>query len=472
MSDLAPILWATKTTEDRSKWATGEKLTNCQLQPNPEGSKSPFKIVGRPGLKLWSTYGVGGIRGVFFAFDRLFVVSGNELYIVSSDKSSVMIGAVPGGDAVSMIANETHVGIATNLGLYNATIAAIANTDGQFYGPSCYQDGYGILPLTGTAQYFLTGIDDMTSVNPLDFDSVDTFPDKVLASKSLNRQLVHFGETAIEQFYNSGDAYFPFRRSDGGTIQVGCRAAWSVVQMQDVLVFLANDNSVRIVAGNQCKVVSTPGIEKWISERITPEKARGLSYRLEGQEVYCLNFPDGSISYNFTTNLWSTLESWGETRWRAECTAISDGHYVQPWGYDLVGDFENGNIYELDPDFYYDENGVGAPDWIVRNLYSTPIHANGNRLIMDELRIDCEMGVGNVIAPGDDPQFIIDWSDDGGNTWSTSIQVSAGLIGEYTRRASINSLGQFYNRTLRLQFSDPCKLTILGAWARLRVCDG
>ena len=132
MSDLTPILWATKTTEDRSKWASGEKLVNCQLQPNPEGSKSPFKVVGRPGLKLWSTYGAGGIRGIFFAFNKMFVVSGNELYVVSSDKSSVMIGAVPGGGPVSMIANETHVGIITNLGFYNATVAAIVNTDLQF----------------------------------------------------------------------------------------------------------------------------------------------------------------------------------------------------------------------------------------------------------------------------------------------------------------------------------------------------
>jgi hypothetical protein len=366
-----------------------------------------------------------------------------------------------------MIANQTHVGIVTPFGFYNATIAALALTDANAYTSACYQDGYGILTIGD--QFYITGLDDMTTIDPLDFTSVDTFPDQVKSGVSMNRNVTMFGDTAIEQYYNSGDAAFPFSRVPGGTIQVGCMSGASVTQMQDVIGWLANDFSVRLLAGNSHKTVSTPGVERWLKARNNPAECRGLSYRMEGHEMFALNFADGSMAYDLATDRWHDLESDGQPRWRAECTPISDGHYIQAWGQDFVGDYANGNIYTLDLTAPYDEVVPGTLGTMTRTMYSMPLHAQGRRVRLDELIINGEMGVGLAAGTGSDPEFCIDWSDDGGNTWSNQVLVTAGKIGEYTQQARISRLGMFRNRILRISIGDPVKFVNFGAFARMEV---
>src|SRR5574343_87733 len=466
MPGWSPILWAKQTAKDRSGAATLEQLLNCFVQKNPAGSPQPFKILPIPGLKYWSNYGAGPIRGTWYALGRLFVVSGNELYVVASDKSSVMIGAVPGGGPVHMMSNETHVGIATNLGFYAATTAAIVNVDGVHYSTAVYQNGYGILSEFGTDRWFLTGLDDMTTIDPLDYTNADELPDKLKGNATLSNEVYAFGEKSAERYYLSGDQYFPFTKISGGAIPVGCISGDSIVTAQKVIGWLAEDYSAHIVAGGQEQLISTPGIEKWIGARLNPSDVRGVTYRLEGHESMVWNWQDGSIAYDLSNGLWHERKSWAENRWRVD--TCSDA-----FGKKLVGDFESGNVYELDPNTVYEENGAGVKEWIVRTMQPGPITSGADRVFMDELYIDCEMGVGlGVPGTGFDPKWSLQWSDDDGNTWSNIVEASAGKSGEYALRATFNRLGSFTkSRTLRLMCSDPVRMAVCGAFARLGVGD-
>ena len=80
-----------------------------------------------------------------------------------------------------------------------------------------------------------------------------------------------------------------------------------------------------------------------------------------------------------------------------------------------------------------------------------------------------ESGVGAVTGTGNDPQAMLQFSDDGGKTWSseTWAKTNIGAIGEYLTRVQWNRLGMFRQRQFKLTISDPVKVVILGAYAEI-----
>jgi len=62
-----------------------------------------------------------------------------------------------------------------------------------------------------------------------------------------------------------------------------------------------------------------------------------------------------------------------------------------------------------------------------------------------------------------DPQAMLDWSDDDGRTWSNEHWASMGPIGDYSRRAIWRRLGRSRNRIYRLSITDAVKRVVIGA---------
>jgi len=62
---------------------------------------------------------------------------------------------------------------------------------------------------------------------------------------------------------------------------------------------------------------------------------------------------------------------------------------------------------------------------------------------------------------GQDPQILLDWSDDHGRTWSNQLSASMGKVGEYTKRVKWFRLGQSRDRIFRITISDPVKRVII-----------
>jgi hypothetical protein len=131
-------------------------------------------------------------------------------------------------------------------------------------------------------------------------------------------------------------------------------------------------------------------------------------------------------------------------------------------GVHLVGDYVNGKVFTLNDD-YYSDNTVE-----ITRLRSSPHMGSGmKRIFCKSLQLDMEVGVGLVSGQGSDPQVMLDWSDDGGHTWSDEAWTSAGGqvggIGEYSTRVLWRRLGSFRDRIFRFKITDPVKVTILDA---------
>jgi hypothetical protein len=239
-------------------------------------------------------------------------------------------------------------------------------------------------------------------------------------------------------------------------MHIGCGAAASLVSMPEGIAWLDNFYRVVLCAGYAPAQISTPAIEYAFQGYATKSDAIAYSYKQEGHTFYVITFPTESRTwaYDLTTGFWHTrVSGTGSGRHRGNCFAYFNGK-------NLVGDWQNGNIYELDLDTYTDVGGA----YIVAKRACQAIHSGKNRMFHHVLELDMETGVGLVTGHGSDPQVCLDWSNDGGHTWSNEHWTTMGAIGTYTTRARWSKLGSARQRVYRVTIDDPVKRVIIGAY--------
>jgi hypothetical protein len=134
-------------------------------------------------------------------------------------------------------------------------------------------------------------------------------------------------------------------------------------------------------------------------------------------------------------------------------------------GKNYIGDFQNGNVYELSYDDFTDN---GNP--VRRIRVGSHIHGDRKRLFFPKVELDFERGIGqgNPAVAGEqgvDPQLMLQWSSDGGFNWSGEAWRSPGPAGVYRQRAKFHRLGQSRDRVFKLTVSDPNKFVLISATA-------
>lgn len=455
MSQWVPVPLSVHSYRAASVPASAQKLLNMYMEPLPEGSKGQALLLPTPGLTTFVEVGDGPIRGLHTMGSLLFVVSGGELYTVGTDGTTALVGDVDGVRQCHMTDNGTHVGIAADDFVYAATESSIAVVVAQRMSAATYQDGYGIFSAEGGEQFYLTGLDDMTTIDALDFSTADAFPDNIVGLISDHRELAIFGKETTEFWYNSGNASFPFQRIPSGFIERGCRAAGSIAKADHRIAWLGDDLGVYATAGYQPQRISTPPIELLIRETADPSAAMAFTYTQSGHTFYVLSFATLTVVYDFLTGRWHERETYGAGRWQAHHHAVLNG-------VNIVGDFEAGVLYEIDPDAHADGDIVAQ-----RIFTSSVLNGDGHRVIMDEVLLEAEAGVGNTSGDDTDPSVIIDWSDDGGFTWGNQREALLGAIGEYGTRVNWTRLGAFHQRILRFSARADVKVAVTGCKARI-----
>lgn len=109
-----------------------------------------------------------------------------------------------------------------------------------------------------------------------------------------------------------------------------------------------------------------------------------------------------------------------------------------------------------------------APRLIRRVRQSPHLSDELGWLFFHQFQLDLDVGRGLVTGtPGTDPQVMLQWSDDGGHTWSDEHWVSAGRLGRYRHRAIWRRLGRSRKRTWRVAVADPVPWRIVDAWIQV-----
>lgn len=449
-----------------------QRCVNLYPEMNDLGTgkeREVASLVSTPGLRLLLTLPESPVRGIHAAANGdLFAVAGNKFYKISSGWVATELGSLSTSTGfVSMADNGIQVMAVDGTYGYKVTIATevfAQITDPDFSGADLvtYQDGYFLFNKIGTDEMGFSGINDVT-FDALDFATAEGSPDDLVGVISCSQNVYLLGSQSTEVFYNSGDADNPFQRIQGAIIDVGCAAPHSIAAMGGSVYFIGGDKGGRGIVyrtqGYQAVRISTQAIESVIrgisADDLTSAKA--WTYQQGGHQFYCLNLPgaDSTWVYDASTGLWherTYLDLWGLERHRADCHALAHGENV-------VGDYENGKIYALDPDSYTD-NGTA----IVRMRTAPHLSKSLVRLFHTAFQLDMETGVGlDGSGQGSNPKAILQWSDDGGHTWSNERWASIGAMGARLTRAIWRRLGSSRDRVYRVTISDPVKVVLIGA---------
>lgn len=100
----------------------------------------------------------------------------------------------------------------------------------------------------------------------------------------------------------------------------------------------------------------------------------------------------------------------------------------------------------------------------IRRVRRSPHLSNEQkRIFYPGLEIDLQRGIGNVAAPGVNPQVMLRISRDGGETWGPETWMSAGRLGEYTKRVLARNLGYGRDVVFEVIVSDPNNWNLIAA---------
>ena len=437
------------------------------------GQKAIF--IGTPGLRNITTLSDQPIRAVYSVSNqtRMFIIAGSTVYtttdLLTFTQLSGSLLTSTGNIVVSDNGNQV-VFVDGQYGYYIdlSTITSVVNiVDDNFY-PSdfvTFQDGYFIFTQTGTNIFFLSDLYTVSFL-PLNQTAKTGNSDLLTAAISVNRQLYLLGKDTLEIWYNAGQSgSSPFARQDGRFSQIGCISANSISILGEQFFWLGSNAQgggiVYTLEGSLPKRVSTHAVEYSIQNTGTDlSTATSFAYQQEGHYFYCLNVPGLNYTwvYDMVTQQWAKRQTYANgipNRWYAEShCVINDTH--------IVGDYQSGNVYILDLDYYMDND---LPKYYIRQ---TPhVSSNLARVFYKLLEIDFQFGIGNNDEPN--PIVTLYTSSNGGKTWSNPLSVSLGKIGQWTTRARWHRLGYARDRVFKVVITGKTKIQMLQALLDIEV---
>jgi len=457
---------ATNSYPSASKPLSIQRLVNFYAETEPPDAKSKIALFQRPGLRLWKNFNsANGIRLLYPMGGSLYVVWATNVYRVDSGGNETLLGtinstfgAVYGADNGTQL---TIVTVSDSLGYVATSTTLVQITDPDFLGAVAvsYIDGYNAFIKPSTDIWFISNLNDALNYDGFDAASAESQPDGLVGMISAYRELWLFGSTSTEVWYNSGDPDFPFERISGGVLERGCSAQGSINKADNSVLWLGDDLILYRSNGYNPQRISNHGMEDAMQGYSTVADAQSFVFAQRGHTFYVLRFPTANACWVFDFST-GALQEWQSG---VSGDAFNVNGYAKAFGLDLVGDADAAKIYVLDPDVYADD---GAP--IIRQAVSPPYQADTLRSIMDSFELDMEVGVGLTTGQGSDPQVMLDFSDDGGNTFSYQRTRTIGRIGNYRTRVRFLRLGSFRQRSIRVSVSDPVSVTIYAAAVNIR----
>lgn len=447
----------------KSSTVTAQRHVNLYCEITPEGEKNRIAFYGTAGTTLFTDdNGDTPIRGWIAVGALLYYVHRGTFYQINNAgvrTSRGTLNTTTGrvdltyDGAVILMVDGTNGYTYT---IASTTFAQIVDADFPNGSNTCdWLDGQFIADDGSGSDAFYVSPDG-TNWDALDFATAESSPDGLIRVFVDHGQLLLFGEGTTEPWGSVGAADFPFAPIKGAISQFGLAARWSLSPYNDSLAFLAKNAmgqvQVMMMEGNAPRPISSPEIDYLINGYATVSDATAFSYLMGGHPFYQINFPSAMKSwlYDGSTGMWTELEyGLNGERHRGEMQA---NFIDRP----LIADYENGNIYELDQNVYTDN---GEP--IAREIVTRHFFAGNRRVVIDELYVDMEVGVGLTSGQGSNPQVMLQISKNNGKTWGSELWKSIGELGDYLHRVVWRRLGEAYDWLFKMRVTDPVKVVFV-----------
>lgn len=494
----------------KSITANAQRCVNLYPELNPPANQSPVPVTHyqTPGLTLLNQPSIPGQARCLYRASNgaLYYVIGSRVYFVTPLWQLNFLGSINSTTGqVRMADNGIDVIIVdgtTDGYTVDLTTNAFAQiTDPNFVGSRLadYMNTYFLLAKPDQNVFYFSNSNDVT-FDPL-FEAAKTgWPDPIQGVITMHREVWLIGTLTTEVWYNSGAADTPFEALPGAFIEHGCIAPYSICK-QDLSVFwLTQDlqGQALVVKGTgyQAIRISNHALENEISTYGTINDAIGFTYQQEGHVFYMLTFPSANKTwcYDVATEQWHErmwLDANGnENRHRANCCAFA-------YGKNVVGDWENGNLYFFDPENFTDN---GMPISRIRQF--PHLLNNMKRVMYRQFIADVQIGTEEdtqvvfenpyfletedavyaietedgdfYLQPEDtvetlvpvpiEPAIFLRYSDTRGASWGNRMAQSLGNTGEYYTTPQWQRLGYARDRVFELSWSAPVKTALNAAY--------
>jgi hypothetical protein len=436
-------------------------------------ARSQYVLQSYYGLKNFKIQAGAADRGMIKNQGKLYKVTDTTLYEVASDGTHTSLGTIPGSNRCILSAMGADIIIVNGSGnayLWDDSASSLLTiTDSDLGNPNgvavlnnqaIYDDGAG-------QGWVVSDVGDASSIDGLNNANAESFSDDLVIPYAYRETLYQMGTETIELWWNSGQGNPPFDKIQGAVINQGLGAKYSVADNPDFIFYFGSDNQFHTLTGGTSAVdtvISTPAMAKQFQDYRVTNDCIGWTMRLEGQWFYVATFPVENVTWVYPVG--GEWFQWGT----GNSGRIRANSYVNIFGKHLVGDFDSGNIYELDAETYTD-----VDETIIRTRDSAPIHGglfqqDGLAFEMNRLEFFLETGVGNISGQGSNPFLMISVSRDGGKTFGTERFVRVGKLGERVK-VETGSFGRFEQTcVIRIRVSEPIFWSIYGAKAELEFC--
>lgn len=456
----------------RSKTAANERTINMYPEiVEARSGKNIINLYRKPGLQLFCTLPTGPVQAMYELNGRSWALSGNTVYELFANGTFAARGTVTApsaGTYAGMVANSANQVFVVSppngfiLDISANTLTEITSSGFLGAQTGTMMDGYFVANQGGTAAFSVSNQQDGLTWSGLNQQSTQDYPDNLVAVDNLVHYLALFGQNRSEVYYNTGSNSTIFARYEGSYQYQGLAAPWSRAYLDNTIFYLGRSFTgtgvVFKLEDFTPKRISDHSLENAIQDYPTVDDAVAYAYEEDGHFFYVIHFPSANPTlngplgatwvYDVTTEKWCERGFYDTTigAYRAEIGRF----HAFAFDMHLVGSYLNGKIYQQSLDFPTDD---GAS---IRWMRQAPhLYDSNVRIFYHQLILDMQVGSAPASGQGSDPKISMQYSDDGGNTWSFEVTQGIGKLGEFRKRVTFNRCGFARDRIFRIFGTDP-----------------
>jgi hypothetical protein len=458
----------------QSPLADSERTINFYPENSEDtDSTTDMSLYPTPGVRV-VTAGTISPGFAHAAFDgREFAVFGNQFVEISQAGVRTVRGAVTLGDTPATLSYNGKAGqqvlvtAGRNAYIYNTVTNAftqVAALNG-IATMGDMLDGYFLVMAASTSTWYFSNLNDGLTWNTgVNFVKRSAASDPWVALKVVGKFIWLLGSDTSEVWYDAGTFPLPFAPYAPTIIPFGCVAPFSPEVLNGVLFWVGSDHDILMASGFSPQVISTYGLSNVLTGYSTLADAVGDSYTSRGHGFYMASFLSGNVThcYDMNTQLWHERDTWisEESRY----TAWRPRFHAEVFNEHRMLDSSGSAVYTMEESVTTD-----VDERSIRRLRRSPcMYKDNERIFVDGLELEMEIGLGTSNAPADNPQVMLRQSMDGGKTWGIEHWRSAGKIGEYGKRVRWNRCGAGRRRVIEISTTDGIPWRILGMNAEVR----
>ena len=413
-----------------------------------------------------------------------YVVIGPTVYFVAANGALIFIGSIP-DRASQVIMADNGLAVVLVDGVEGWAIDMTSNAFGAIIDPSFYGADYVVFLDTffvfnrpDTNQFYISlSMVDYTlltagiAFDPLDIAAKSGSADNIVGIATTHKELWLIGELTTEVWIGTGAADFYFQLQQGAYIDHGCGAQFSIVSADIATFWIMQDKQgsgiIVKAAAYATEEISTPGIVADLKRMVTFSDCVATVLQYDDHLFVVFSFPTANKTYVYDLK----TGYWGEWSWLNVDNGTRNRHRIQSamfvFGKNLIGDWEDGTIWELDAEIFLDnDNPI-----ICTRTFTHLVDDKYDRVTYKTFDANMEVGTSHQIdlANGEElPQVFLSWSDNAGKTFGEPLAQTLGNQGEYLTTLSWNRLGLARDRVFKLEWSANLKTALNQAFITLK----